>query len=189
MIEIKLDEINLTETLTYLGFKGNIPDGRILAVIKRCEGVLLDTITPRFVTKVTEISNPLIFGDDLRELLSDCEKAVFFCSTLGQMTDRLINSSGVTNVSEQLYYDALANAAIEQVCDKVMEIIGVKYPEYSCTTRFSPGYGDYPLALQPQILEFLDAKKRIGVTVNESLLMLPSKSVSAVFGLKKRKLS
>jgi 5-methyltetrahydrofolate--homocysteine methyltransferase len=186
MIDIKLDEINLTETLTYLGFKGIVPDSRILAAIKRCEGVLLDTITPRFVYKVTETSNPLLVGNDIAELLRDCQKAVFFCCTLGQMTDRLINSAGVTDISEQLYIDALANAAIEQVCDKVQEKILSAYPEYTNTTRFSPGYGDYPLSLQPKISEFLNTKKLIGVTVNESLLMLPAKSVSAVFGLKKR---
>ncbi|MDR0903761.1 MAG: hypothetical protein LBM59_03940 [Ruminococcus sp.] len=189
MKDILITEIDIAETLTYLGFKGNIPDSRILSAIKRCEEVLLDTITPRFVYKVTDTSNPLIVGRDLSGLLKDCEKAVFFCCTLGQMTDRLINSAGVTDIEEQLYLDALANAAIEQVCDKAQEIITNVYPEYKKTTRFSPGYGDYPLNLQPQILDFLDAKKLIGVTVNESLLMIPAKSVSAVFGLEKRSFS
>ncbi|MDR0986534.1 MAG: hypothetical protein LBL98_02400 [Ruminococcus sp.] len=180
-----IEEINLAETFSYLGFRGDLPDERIMSAIKRCEGVLLDTITPRFIYKVTETANPLLVGNDIAELLADCEKAAIFCCTLGQQTDRLIISAGVRDLSEQLYYDALANAAIEQVCDKAEEIIRKAYPEYSLTTRFSPGYGDFPLALQPRIIEFLDAKKLIGVTVNESLLMVPTKSVSAVLGLKK----
>ena len=50
-------------------------------------------------------------------------------------------------------------------------------------TRFSPGYGDLPLELQKDIFAALDCPKQIGVSLNDSMLMSPSKSVSAIIGL------
>ena len=49
--------------------------------------------------------------------------------------------------------------------------------------RFSAGYGDLPLAVQKAIFSALELSQRIGLTLNESLLMTPSKSVTAIFGL------
>jgi hypothetical protein len=46
--------------------------------------------------------------------------------------------------------------------------------------RFSPGYGDFPLGLQPKLLGVLDAERRLGLTVTPAHLLLPRKSVTAV---------
>ncbi|MDR0944439.1 MAG: methionine synthase [Ruminococcus sp.] len=189
MNELKLKEIDITETLYYLGFKGTVPEPPIMTAIKKCEAKLLDTIKPQYVIKISDIeedSHPLIVGNDIHDLLSGCQKAVFFCCTLGSGVDRLISYAGAFDISDQLYTDALANAAVEQVCDMLQQKIASDYPEFELTMRFSPGYGDYPLEIQPEINRFLDAPKRIGVTVTDSLLMNPTKSVSAVIGLKKR---
>ena len=51
------------------------------------------------------------------------------------------------------------------------------------TRRYSPGYGDLPLSVQPALLDALDAGRRLGVTLTESLLMVPMKSVTAVVGI------
>ncbi len=49
--------------------------------------------------------------------------------------------------------------------------------------RFSPGYGDLPLALQPDLLHFLNAQRWVGITVGKTLLMSPMKSVTAIMGI------
>ncbi len=49
--------------------------------------------------------------------------------------------------------------------------------------RFSPGYGDLTLLAQKDIFAVLDCGKRIGLTLNDSLLMSPSKSVTAFVGI------
>ena len=49
--------------------------------------------------------------------------------------------------------------------------------------RFSPGYGDLPLEMQRDIFRVLDCSRKIGLTLNESLLMSPSKSVTAIVGI------
>ena len=51
------------------------------------------------------------------------------------------------------------------------------------TDRYSPGYGDLPLTLQPRLLALLDAERKIGLTLTDTCLMTPRKSVTALFGL------
>ena len=52
-----------------------------------------------------------------------------------------------------------------------------------CNYRFSPGYGDLPLSVQPTVLAALDAQRRLGITLSSSLLMTPTKSVTAIIGM------
>ena len=49
--------------------------------------------------------------------------------------------------------------------------------------RFSPGYGDLPLSVQPAFLAALDATRRLGITLTSSFLMVPTKSVTAFVGV------
>ena len=49
--------------------------------------------------------------------------------------------------------------------------------------RFSAGYGDLPLGVQREIFAALDCPKHIGLTLNDSLLMSPTKSVTAIVGI------
>ena len=48
--------------------------------------------------------------------------------------------------------------------------------------RYSPGYGDLPLEAQRPLLAALDAARQAGITLSSALLMMPSKSVSAIIG-------
>ena len=50
--------------------------------------------------------------------------------------------------------------------------------------RFSPGYGDLPLDFQKEFLKITDASRKLGISLNDSLLMSPSKSVTAIIGIK-----
>jgi cobalamin-dependent methionine synthase I len=51
------------------------------------------------------------------------------------------------------------------------------------TKRYSPGYGDWPVTAQRELLGFLQADK-IGIKLTESCLMIPEKSVSAIAGIR-----
>ncbi len=86
-------------------------------------------------------------------------------------------------MEKALVADSLASAAVEQVCEAAEEEIRAAIGNYGYTWRFSPGYGDFPLDIQGEFLNALDAPKRIGVNVTDSLILIPRKSVTAVMGV------
>ena len=91
-------------------------------------------------------------------------------------------------MSRAVVMQAAAAAMIEEYCDQVCSALKEEYEargEY-LRPRFSPGYGDFPLECQPALLGALEAGKRIGIKLTDSLLMMPSKSVTAVMGISKK---
>ena len=58
----------------------------------------------------------------------------------------------------------------------------------SYTWRYSPGYGDYPIECQGAFLSALNAGRLIGLTVTESNILLPRKSVTAVIGISEKEI-
>jgi cobalamin-dependent methionine synthase I len=59
-----------------------------------------------------------------------------------------------------------------------------EYNDFKATPRFSPGYGDWELKANKSLLKLLDAKK-IGVKVSPALMLLPQKTVTGVWGLRR----
>ena len=86
-------------------------------------------------------------------------------------------------MAEALAVDCLCSAGVEQVCDRAEEEIFENVKAKYRTWRFSAGYGDLPLDIQKDLLIFLNAQRRIGLTVTENSLLLPSKSVTAIIGI------
>ncbi len=114
---------------------------------------------------------------DLARHLEGCRECVLFCATLGPSIDRNIRA-GRLQPSKALIWDAVGTAGIEQLCDDFCNTL--PKPQKS---RYSPGYGDLDLELQRPILSLLDADQLLGVSLTESLLMIPTKSVTAIVGL------
>ena len=82
--------------------------------------------------------------------------------------------------------DNEVTAAIEAVCDKLCCEIAEQYSQYKLRPRFSPGYGDLSLYVQRDIVRILDTYRKIGLTLSDSLLMIPQKSVTAIVGLESK---
>ena len=75
---------------------------------------------------------------------------------------------------------------MERGCGQAEEELAGRFPGLFFTDRFSPGYGDLPLDLQPALCAALDTPRRLGLYVTPSLLLNPVKSVTAVIGLSER---
>ncbi len=113
--------------------------------------------------------------------LNGCERAVIFTATVGLAPDRLVRKYGVLSPSKAVVMQAIGAERIESLCDtfcREWEGQGLYL-----RPRFSPGYGDLPLSAQQDIFALLDCPRKIGVTLTEHLLMMPSKSVSAIVGI------
>ena len=74
---------------------------------------------------------------------------------------------------------------IEQVCDAFQKTINDAVDGYT-TSRFSPGYGDFPIEVQPDMIRYIDGQRKIGLNVTSNNLLVPRKSVTAVIGVSDR---
>ncbi len=118
----------------------------------------------------------------LSQNLKSCDEVIIFAATVGVGIDRLISKYGRLSPSKALMFQAIGAERIETLCDFFCEDIKNELNK-QIMPRFSPGYGDLPLEIQKNIFSVLDCEKRIGLTLNDSLLMSPSKSVTAFVGI------
>ena len=141
----------------------------------------------------TEQGVDLSFGEihsaSLKKRLTGCDRGVIFAATVGLEIDRLISKYSRISPAKALCLQALGAQRIEALCDVFCEEMKKRAAQNGefVTPRFSPGYGDLPLAVQRKLFDVLDCSRRIGVMLNESLLMTPTKSVTAIMGLGKDK--
>ena len=118
--------------------------------------------------------------------LAGCRDAYLACGTLGAPFDAWHRQVSVKSAADALVVQAIGAAAIEKVMDSIEDDIRAELaPGESLVARYSPGYADFPLAAQRELLALLDAPRKVGVSLTDSLLMVPSKSVSAVIGVRK----
>lgn len=179
-------QIDLVEAARYFGARGQ-PDPGTLALLERCAGPLLKAATPRAVwlRAGREALAGLIQGKDAEKHLAGCGECVLLAVTLGAGVDEAIRRLGVGDIAAGVAADALASALAEQVCDAAEAALRqlAAGENLYLTGRFSPGYGDWPIQVQPELARLLDTPRRIGLCVTDSFLMTPRKSVTAVLGL------
>ena len=180
------------EALRYLGCHGREPDGAAAALLDACIQAVEEAADPRWTALEVPLSlrpGGVALGDwsiqseKLRSHLEGCTAALLFGATLGVGVDRLIARSAAGQVARAAMDQAAAAALIEAVCDDACDQLAKQYPGRYLRPRFSPGYGDFPLTAQPELLRRLDAPRKIGLTATDSCLLAPIKSVTAVIGL------
>lgn len=193
-----LENVDRAEALRYMGYGDSEPDSNFSARIDMAEKELIKTARPRFIWKLLGISRKdeecilaggiRLTGKAICEHLGGCNEALFMAATLSSHCDMLIKKAQARSMTDALITDALASAGIEQICNKAELLIGKELGEKYMTWRFSPGYGDLPLDLQEDILSLLDAQRKIGLTVTDSSVLIPTKSVTAIIGVSEKPL-
>ncbi len=176
------------EILRYAGCKG---DTDLYAdILDECISEALPELTYKVCYSVFDVK---IKGDecdfgafkikskDLTGNLENTSNAVVFAATLGVGIDRLISRYIAVSPSKAVIFGAIGAERIESLCDLFCKDIKLEY-KTELKPRFSPGYGDVDLLYQKDIFSVLSPGKHIGLTLNESMLMSPSKSVTAIAG-------
>lgn len=171
------------EILRYAGCKGEDKD--IAALMHSC----IHEVRNKLVYKVCWCEMSVSVCDDfcdfglfsltsagLAKNLENCQKVIVFGATVGVEIDRLIAKYGRISPSRALMFQSIGTERIESLCDAFCG-------DFNCPTRFSPGYGDLSLDVQKNIFDILDCGKNIGLFLNDSLLMSPTKSVTAFAGV------
>ena len=193
----KLTQLNRGEILRYLGWKGSQIPPSLEETLQRCMQEALEAAAPAFFFLRSPVRHtpqgellerfPLLLpGKDIAAHLAHSQEAFLLCATIGLPIERLIRTRLLTAPEEGVILDACATQAIEQTADLAeAEVEALCRAEgHGITWRYSPGYGDLPLAVQPGFLTFVDAGRLLGITLSESLFMNPSKSVTAIIGIR-----
>jgi hypothetical protein len=189
-----------SEVLRYMGYAGQEVDhelmGRVRAMIAKAESELNpqyvwatypvqivedDGDTPYVHVTGTTLRMP---GHDIVEHLRGASEVGLLAATVGMAYDiraRALSASPL----ESLVFDACGTEAVEVAADQAEAEIAEAAALRGMTTvwRYSPGYGDLPLWVQRDFLNTLNAQKRLGIVLTPQLLMVPTKSVTAVVGL------
>ena len=186
-------EWNEREILRYLGHRGQEIPENVEELIKECERELEQMASPRAMWKEYPLSihdHVLDMGflqtksKSLERNLRDCERVILFAATLGSRVDVLLHRYNMIQMSKAVVMQAASVAMLETFCDEKNQELKSSYEAkgWYLRPRFSPGYGDFPLECQREIAPALEMGKRIGINLTDTLLMMPSKSVTAVIG-------
>ena len=124
-------------------------------------------------------------GADIRALLGDADQVIVAACTLGEAASRAVRRAFLMDMARGVMADACLSALAEEEMDRFEKEQGRAYRARGLylTDRFSPGYGDLPLTVQKDLCDLLDTRRALGLTVNESMLLIPEKSVTAVMGI------
>ena len=187
--------VPVDEALRYMGAAHADPETRRMA--EETAETLERRLSPRYLWRACRIERGgagislpeaalALPGTLAEKMLAECDTAVLLICTLGAGFDRLEKEWEARDMARAAVMDSCGSAWTEAVCDEAEREIRSRFPGKYLTDRFSPGYGDLPLSLQGDFLRALDAGRKLGVTANESFLLLPCKSVTAVIGLSDR---
>ena len=128
---------------------------------------------------------------NLYQNLQGCQEVFWIGATAGLELDRRIRRWERVSPVRALALDAAGAAAVEDLCGRLQNKLENCMAEegFFLRPRFSAGYGDFPLEAQKEIVKALDMGRKIGVTLTDSLMLSPSKSVTAVIGISSRPVS
>ena len=195
--DIEALSINKSEIYRYLGHKNGM---ELSSSVESMVDEILKNILKNSVPKVcykrfqVEIADEVDLGfarvksNDLLYTLDKCRETVIFAATIGIYTDRQIQKETLLSPARACIYQAVGAAVTEAVCDEFNEWLLKEEAKkgFALKPRFSPGYGDVPLTLQKDICRELDTAKNAGITLTDSMLMIPEKSVTAIVGIMKK---
>lgn len=184
------------EALRYVGYNGQAIDdallGRFELLAQACdqdlspagvwESFAIEQVTQ---TGVKLASGLVLEGTDIAAHLAKAKEAVLLACTLGFESERELRKYAATSAVDGMLYGACASALVESLANAVEASVVAYATERGLRTnfRYSPGYGDLPLDVQPGFIRALQATVRIGLTCTPDNFLVPTKSITAVMGL------
>ena len=166
----KPEGIDLAQAARYFGARGGA-DAATQALLEKCAVPLLAAATPRAVWLEADPDSltaaGILAGEDVAKHLEGCTAALLLAVTLGPGVDAQIRRAGVGDIAAGVASDALGSALAEQAAEAAEAELrqwAARQGKY-LTGRYSPGYGDWPLAVQPLLAAALDTARTVGVPV------------------------
>ncbi len=179
--------MNRRQWLLRMGVKGE-PPIELLMQMADAEEKLFAAAMPQGIYRIMPVEAVSPNGEAIKRHLKGCREVAILGVTLGAMVDNLIRTSQIRDMAEAVILDSGASVLVERLCDEFEDIINKETKMYM-TGRYSPGYGDYPVHSQAELIWLIDAHRKIGLTVNKDYMMTPQKSITGIIGLSDRPVS
>ena len=185
--------VSRREVLRYAGCKAETEE--VSRLVDKCCGEIEGRLSYRVCCDIYDLrrsGDTLSFAnintqsDTLKTAFNGCGGVLVFGATVGAEMDRLILKYSHLEPSKALIMQALGAERIESLCDAFCRETAQELTRQGKTLlpRVSPGYGDIPLTMQKELFALLDCPRKIGLTLSEQQIMSPSKSVTALAGIK-----
>jgi hypothetical protein len=125
-------------------------------------------------------------GNIIFNELKPSDKIIVFTCTAGKQLCDNIKEEYKTDVLKGFLIESLANVVVETAMDKIQDKIREEYGTQNLliSNRFSPGYCTWNVAEQHKLFKLLP-NEFCGVSLTESALMQPIKSISGFIGVGK----
>lgn len=188
--------VDRAKTLHFLGYAGQHMDVSLCLRVDQAISLCEHVSTPSWVYRAFPVSEDevgirligttlVLAGKDIRAHLHGARECAVMAATAGLANERELRRLSQANGLDAMLFDAASSALVEAVADACNAAIVAEARSRGLYAkwRFSPGYGDLPLGVQPVVLQVLSADKRLGITATESNMLIPAKSVTAFVGL------
>ncbi len=191
----QLIKADYSETARYLGYKKiSPPEESVASLIEECAKEMHSILMPKAIFEIFPLTlgedNKISFADlsftsvDLSRNLKGCSQVAIFAATIGPQVDALIRRyERIDTVKAAILQSTgamFAEVLVGQVNDEIKKIAATSGKR--CKPRYSPGYGDLSLEIQKEFFRLLPCSK-IGLTLMDTLIMSPEKSVTAFVGI------
>lgn len=193
---LNADELDLNEkeVLRYMGYNKNNVTIEDIEPVRELIAKARPFISPkacyrRFDVSIDSGRIQLPYGEvisyDLSKNLKDCDSIFILAATIGPQFDRELKKMYLCSMAEAAYMQAIGAAAVENLVDQLCAYLAtiVSTEGHKTKPRYSPGFGDYTLENQIGIFKVLDPYKMTGITLMDTLIMSPEKSVTAIIGI------
>lgn len=179
-------ELDRAQVLRYLGVKGKA-DAITTQLMDKAQAELEKNAQPKTVTAQADCSQlqSCWQGQDIVRHLKGCERCVLMGCTLGAGLDRAARAAAAADMAYAVVLDAMASVLAETVAEQAEQQLRQSLHEQGLflTGRYSPGYGDWPIQVQNDLIRLLDAPRKIGLCATGTHLLVPRKSITAVMGI------
>lgn len=184
--------IHRPDVYRYLGFQGNNVDEVTQNQVEEMATLLESVTAVRYTSKVFPLEEGSTFlqgttltlqGQQVALLLKESHHCILMAITIGHKVDQKIRELQIRDMANAVVFDACASSLVEEYCNQLEKNLLEEHPKQFFTDRFSPGYGDLPLDTQLPLCTILQTQKTMGMSLSQTHLMSPKKSITALVGV------
>ncbi|HOV14634.1 MAG TPA: vitamin B12 dependent-methionine synthase activation domain-containing protein [Spirochaetota bacterium] len=122
---------------------------------------------------------------DFAKFLKESNEVFLIGTTAGKDIVELRNSLMDSDSYSAVIIDAVGSESVESFTEWINDYLAKmisREGKILTNRRYSPGYGDFPLKYQKQVVEILQLEK-IGISLSDTFILNPEKSVTAFIGV------